>query len=206
MRRPGSSELAFFPLSAHSALSALSIAALGAALMGCGNPAVDARIAALGEENPNVEEGEFHRPGQPCTLCHSAYEGVDPEITVGGTIFASPAKEPGKLPVAVEGAEITLIDAEGVVKTVTTNCAGNFHLTKEQWNPSFPLQVEVRYPAPGAPNQQKPTPSMASRISRDGSCAGCHYGPPNQGTPGYVFCEEDPQVAFPVPVCGGGAQ
>ncbi|HLM76741.1 MAG TPA: hypothetical protein VK459_28770 [Polyangiaceae bacterium] len=198
MRRHGPSELALFTLSALS----IAVAVVGAA-SGCGNPAVDARIEALGEENPSVPESEFHRPGQPCVLCHSVYEGADPEITVGGTIFASPSKIAGELPVAVEGAEVTLIDAEGVVKTATTNCAGNFFLTKEQWNPSFPLQVEVRYPAPGAQEQQKPAPSMASRISRDGSCAGCHYGPPNQGSPGFVFCEEAPQVEFPVPKCVG---
>lgn len=176
---------------------------LGAASAGCGNPAVDSRIAALGEENPNVPPSEFHRPGQPCVLCHSVYEGAGPEITVGGTIFASPAKKAGELPVAVEGAEITLIDAEGVVKTTTTNCAGNFFLTKEQWNPSFPLRVEVSYPSPAAPTQLKPAPPMSSRISRDGSCAGCHFGLSNQGSPGYVFCEEFPAVEFPVPKCVG---
>ena len=147
MRRPGPSELALF------ALSGLSLAALGAAPLGCGNPAVDSRIEALGEENPNVPPSEFHRPGQPCVLCHSVYEAAEPEITVGGTIFASPAKNPGELPTAVEGAEISLVDAEGEVKSVTTNCAGNFFLTKEQWNPSFPLRVEVRYPSPSAPEQ-----------------------------------------------------
>ncbi|MCK6586691.1 MAG: hypothetical protein L6Q76_03795 [Polyangiaceae bacterium] len=200
MRRHGPKGLALI------SLSALSLAALGAALAGCGNPAVDARIEALGEEDPNVPEGPYHRPGQPCTLCHSVYGGEGPEITVGGTIFATPAKEPGKLPTAVEGAEVKLVDAEGEVKTVKTNCAGNFYLTKDEWNPSFPLQVEVRYPAPNAADQKKPAPPMSSRISRDGSCAGCQFGLPNQGSPGYVFCEEDPDVPFPVPKCVGGGE
>ncbi|HZF47081.1 MAG TPA: hypothetical protein VE093_00450 [Polyangiaceae bacterium] len=199
MRRQGRSRRALF----EAAFSVFSIAVLAAAPLGCGNPAVDARIEALGEENPNVPPSEFHRPGQPCVLCHSIYEAAGPEITVGGTIFGSPAKKQGELPVAVEGAEVTLTDAEGEVKSATTNCAGNFFFTKEQWNPSFPLRVEVRYPSPSASDQQKPAPPMSSRISRDGSCAGCHYGPPNQGTPGYVFCEESPAVEFPVPKCVG---
>jgi hypothetical protein len=179
-------------------LPSLALALLGA---GCGNPAIDSRIAALGEELPNVPPSEHHRPGQPCVLCHSTYEAAEPEISVGGTIFATPAKTADQLPVAVEGATITLIDAEGEVRTATTNCAGNFFLRKDEWNPSFPLRVEVSYPAPGGGT--KPAPPMSSRVSRDGSCAGCHFGPPNQGTPGYVFAEENPVVDFPVPKCVG---
>ena len=41
------------------------------------------------------------------------------------------------------------------------------------------------------------------RPEGNGSCAGCHFGPPNQGTPGYVFAEENPVVDFPVPKCVG---
>jgi hypothetical protein len=187
-------------------LDVLVLALFGAltfSLSACGNPAIDARIEALGEEKADVPPSEFHRPGQPCVLCHSTYEAAEPEITVGGTIFASPSKTLGVLPTAVEKATVTLIDAEGEVRTVTTNCAGNFFLTKEQWNPSFPLRVEVSYPAPGGGTQVKPAPPMSSRISRDGSCAGCHAGPVNQGTPGYVFCEENPVTPFPVPKCVG---
>lgn len=186
---------------------ALAAAALGALVAGCGNPAVDARLTALGEEKPGVEPSEFHRPGQPCVLCHSKYEGAHPEISVGGTIFGSPAKVKGELPVAVENAVVTLTDAEGVVRTATTNCAGNFFLTKEMWNPSFPLRVEVAYQAPGGDvGEMRPAPPMSSRINRDGSCGSCHNGLTSQGSPGFVFCEEAPEVPFKPPLACGGVQ
>jgi hypothetical protein len=187
-----------------SLLGVTLVGALVAFAAACGNPSIDTRIEVLGPEKAGVPPSEFHRPGQPCVLCHSTYEGASPEITVGGTIFATPTETAGVLPTAVEGAIVTLIDAEGDVMPVTSNCAGNFYLTKEQWNPSFPLRVELSYPAPGGTTLKPATP-MSSRISRDGSCGSCHDGPPNQGSPGYVFCEEDPMVPFEVPVCVGTA-
>src|SRR5262249_39649565 len=45
---------------------------------GCGNPAVDPKIAALGPEANGVPQGEFHRSGQPCLLCHGPYGGASP--------------------------------------------------------------------------------------------------------------------------------
>lgn len=181
-----------FPLLLSALISAFTAA--------CGNPAIDSRIAALGPEAEGIEPSEFHRPGQPCVLCHSEYEGADPEISVGGTIFGTPSKD-GSLPVVVEKAVVTLVDSEGEVRTTTTNCAGNFFLTKEQWNPSFPLKVEVNYPDPGDPTRMRPALPMQSRISRDGSCAGCHYGKRTQASPGYVFCEESPAAPFVAPAC-----
>lgn len=166
----------------------------------CGNRAIDSRIEALGPEAPGIAPSEFHRPGQPCVLCHSDYEGAEPEISVGGTIFGTPSKD-GSLPVVVEKAVVTLVDSEGEVRTATTNCAGNFFLTKEQWNPSFPLKVEVNYPDPADPTRIRPALPMQSRISRDGSCAGCHHGQRTQASPGFVFCEEAPKVPFTVPAC-----
>jgi len=55
MRRQGRSRRALF----DAAFSVFSIAVLAAAPLGCGNPAVDARIEALGEENPNVPPSEL---------------------------------------------------------------------------------------------------------------------------------------------------
>lgn len=184
----------------RSFAAASALAAAVALLPACGNPAVDSRIAALGGEAPNVKPSEFHRAGQPCALCHSAYGGDHPDISVGGTIFATPLQVAGELPTAVEGALVTLIDAEGLVKTLKTNCAGNFYVKREEWDPSFPLRVELSYPAPDGSGMKPATP-MSSRISRDGSCAGCHVGPRNQGSPGYVFCEEEPMTPFEVPSC-----
>jgi hypothetical protein len=173
----------------------LLAAALAAPLSGlaCGNPAVDVRIAALGEEKEGVPAGEHHRPGQPCVLCHSSYGGAEPIMTVGGTIFAGRVGD--RIP--ANGAEVTFIDAFGNRSPVaTTNCAGNFWLTEEQWNPGFPLLVEIVCKKDGGLEVRQ---SMATRIAREGSCAGCHEdGPANQGTAGRVYCADSP-AGFPPP-------
>ncbi len=146
----------------------------------CGNRVVDEKIADLGPEVSGVQPSEFHRPGQPCLLCHDEYLGRHPLMSVAGTIYAFPAD---KNPVPVKGATVTLTDAFGDQHTVGTNCAGNFHITTDDWQPAFPLRAEIEYPVPG---------------SLDGTCAGCHVGAPNQGSPGWVTCAEaDLNPPFP---------
>lgn len=169
-----------------SLMAALGVFAV--ALAGCGNPVVDSRIAALGEEDPNVAASEFHRAGQPCVLCHSEYEGASPELSIGGTVFATVADQ-----IPVNNVRVTLTDAVGETRTVPTNCVGNFHILKTEWNPQFPLQASVTYDLPsavaGMPPVVRQNP-MNSRISRDGSCATCHTGNRTQASVGWVFCEE----------------
>jgi hypothetical protein len=168
------------------------------ALAGCGNPVIDSRIEALGEEDPAVAASEFHRAGQPCVLCHSSYEGASPEMVIGGTVFATIADQ-----IPVEGVTIKLTDALGQTFTKPTNCVGNFFITTEEWNPAFPLRAEITYNVPGVPDPRQKT--MGSRISRDGSCATCHDGPRTQISAGWIFCEEaQPAPPFvAVPGCQG---
>jgi hypothetical protein len=157
--------------------------ALGLLAPACGNPVTDSQIDALGGETPGVEEGPFHRPGQPCLLCHNDYFGAEPSFIVGGTVFADlQSFKP------VENVEVVLTDSIGETRTAVTNCIGNFYITKESWNAQFPLAVEIRYPAgynaDGTPqtdadkNVVRKVKAMGSVISRDGSCATCHslYG------------------------------
>jgi hypothetical protein len=163
------------------------------AAVACGNPAIDQRIELLGEENPNVEPSEFHRPGQPCVLCHSAYEGADPPISIGGTIFADTEDT---LP--VENVEVVLTDAVGEQRVKSTNCIGNFFLTEEEWMPQYPVAAEIRYPlyddtgsvvenADGVPERRQKT--MDSFISRDGSCATCHTLDGRElNSTGWIYC------------------
>ena len=125
-------------LSAAAALLSLTT------MLGCGNPVVDIRVDQLGDENPNVEPGPYHRPGQPCVLCHSTYEGVSPEMSVGGTIFATPSKD-----TPVSGVKVTLIDSQGDSRTLVSNCIGNFYIEKEKWDPLFPLHAEIEFEVPG---------------------------------------------------------
>lgn len=153
--------------------------ALGLLAPACGNPVQDQEIEALGGETPGVPEGPFHRPGQPCLLCHNDYYGAAPSFVVGGTVFAGlDSFKP------VENVEVVLTDSIGETRTAVTNCIGNFYITKDSWNAQFPLAVEIRYPA-GYDAEGKPmtdakgaivqkVKAMGSVISRDGSCAHCH--------------------------------
>jgi hypothetical protein len=187
--------------------------ALGAAILaahagGCSDPLTDQRIAALGGEKPGVAPSEYHRAGQPCVLCHGDGGGVEPLITVGGTIFAKPD---GRLPVS--GAVVTLKDAAGHILQKTTNCVGNFYAVRSEWDPTFPVHVLVDYEDPSSTTVPKArrTSAMASHIAREPSCAGCHLDPGDstdsrsQLSPGRVFCSEDPNLFFPLldPSCPG---
>ncbi len=159
---------------------------------GCANPIQDAQIEQLGPEDPAVPASDIHRPGQPCLLCHGPYKGAEPEMTVAGTIYgyswdAAHSKDD---PIPVKDVIVEISDSFGTSPPVApkTNCAGNFYLTKEEWNPSFPLRVAIRYPVAGEEDGERV--SMGTRISRDGSCSACHEGKPNQGSPGWVFCTQ----------------
>jgi hypothetical protein len=185
------------------ALSLLALGALVAAgIAGCGNRAVDERIAALPDDG--MRPSEFHRAGQPCLLCHGEYGGDHPLMSVAGTIYAVPGVTDADKPLPVKGATVTLTDAFGDTFSADTNCAGNFFITADKWSPAFPLHAEVEYPVPGVDGSTKRV-VMATRIGRDGSCAGCHVGTPNQGSPGWVYCaaaQPDPPFPPQDPTCG----
>jgi hypothetical protein len=176
------------------------VSAVGA--VGCGNPVQDAKIDALPPEVVGVPEGEFHRPGQPCLLCHSDYGG-DPTFSVAGTIFAFDAKEATDEPVPVEGAVVTIYDTTGVPHTKATNCVGNFYFTADEWQPIFPLAVVVDADKPTKPASHAHV-TMDSRVNREGSCAGCHFLQRSQVSPGWVYLTSDHTIPFKVrPTCQG---
>jgi hypothetical protein len=190
--------------------SLLLSGALALAAAGCPSPYNDDRIEALGGECSDVPESEFHRVGQPCVLCHGDYADDSPAMSVAGTIFATRT-----LATPVEGVKIFLTDSQGKTFETQTNCIGNFHVETDQWEPAFPLHVEIECPNPD--DEEDPFRlSMGSRISRDGSCAGCHYGRPgfnaagerDYGSPGWVYCSElSPTNAYRVSEsCQGRSQ
>jgi hypothetical protein len=160
---------------------------------GCANPVVDDEIDALGDEPlPDLEDFQFHRAGQPCVLCHGEYEAEGPIMSVGGTIYRSKLSK-----VPVEAAKVRIWDAFGAFWETSTNCVGNFWVEKEDFDPAFPLHVEVAYKLEGE-DLLKAQP-MASRIGRDGSCAGCHQDipSPSQYSPGRVYASPDATDVFP---------
>jgi len=185
-------------------LAWLALAAASAILGGCGNPAVDARIEALGEETPGGPS-ENHRPGQPCVLCHSLYGGAEPEMSIAGTLYATPdmVQDPnsGALvpPPPVANATVILYDSFGDRREAKTNCVGNFYITSD-WQPIFPLYTEVEYDLPGSNPAQKKRTAMSSYIQREGSCNTCHLGDRNQGSAGRIYCLlTPPATPFEVP-------
>lgn len=175
-------------------------AALGGVFAACDNPVVDAKIEALGGEREGVEQSEYHRPGQPCVLCHSTYEGASPQMVIGGTVFS----DPGTFQRPVEDVDIVLYDAVGDVYTAKTNCIGNFYIEKGDRVPQFPLAAEIRCPTYSASGEKlvdamnrpiRKVISMNSWLSRDGSCATCHSLNGRQvDSVGWLYCNDPTEV------------
>ena len=165
--------------------------------VGCMSPVEDEQIAELGPEVDGLEEGEHHRYGQPCLLCHGGYKA--PLFAAGGTVFATPDAD-----IPVQSVVVTLTDATGDTISVPTNCAGNFFIDDAQWQPVFPLRAEIECTLPDGSKRRS---VMQTRINRDGGCASCHEkGGPTQTSPGQVYCADtQPEPAFAVaPNCPGG--
>ncbi|NUP13705.1 MAG: hypothetical protein HOW73_47320 [Polyangiaceae bacterium] len=179
----------------HSSFLAILLAS---ALPACESPVQDEAIDALGDEVEGVEESEFHRYGQDCLACHGGY-GDGPEWAFGGTIFATPGDD---IPVA--GAIITIVDADGQSLTRTSNCAGNFYVDAEVFEPAFPVHVEIECPLPDGSTRRN---VMGTRVNRDGGCASCHdRGEATFESAGQIYCsatQTNPPFEVP-PDCPGG--
>lgn len=154
-------------LAPKSAAARIIVAALamavGAASMSCTtDPVLDDAVEAQGNETENIPKGPLHRAGQRCTVCHQK-NGVasDSPFTLAGTVFAQPKRQVG-----VEGAEVRLTDADGTKHITKTNCVGNFFVKASEWEPKFPILVEI---AKGGVRR-----SMRSPIGRETDCASCH--------------------------------
>jgi hypothetical protein len=149
--------------------------------VGCADPVREQAVAALGGEDPGVEPGPLHRPGQPCLVCHDA---AGPSVfSLAGTVYARPE---GRVPVAKVTVE--LIDADGQAFKAVTNCAGNFLVRPEDYTPRYPLWVTL------AVGDQKI--DMESPVFRDGSCASCHGDPKGPASAGhaYFLLDENPDL------------
>ncbi len=186
------------PLVRHALPAALVVLALLAA---CSDPVPDGAISALGDENPTIPVGEYHRAGQPCVLCHdSSGPASDKPFAVAGTVFAQPNNAEG-----VDQATVAMTDTMGSVFTVKTNCVGNFFVPRGAWDPAFPIFVRVF--------KDGTTRTMQGQVGRERSCANCHKDALTQSdqltSKGHVYLYEDgdavpPNTDCPVnPVVGG---
>ncbi len=168
------------------ALVTLGLLVTAVAAGSCVDPVHDAQIKALGPEVAGVPQGEYHRAGQPCATCHEDTGPAKTVFSVAGTIFYGRERQIG-----AGNVQVLMVDSNGTIPPKTfTNCVGNFFLTKDQWDPAFPIYVDIQ--------QGTTTARMNSQISRESSCAGCHHDPPNYDTPGHIrLAESDALVKIP---------
>jgi hypothetical protein len=177
------------------AIASIIIAALTALLGSCGDPVHDGQVAALGGEAPGVPQGEFHRAGQPCGVCHGPDGPASLAFTLAGTVFAQQFPQA----VGVDVAQVLFVDDNQAHFNVNTNCVGNFFITANDWNPAFPVKAGVSVGGPPL--------LMQSHISREVSCANCHRDPPGLDSPGHIYTLSTPNPMNPScpvsPVAGG---
>ncbi len=167
--------------------AALFLAVIGA----CGDPVYDAQIKALGDEASNVPQGEFHRAGQPCELCHSSSGPASSHpFTIAGTVFAQQTTAIG-----VDGVTVAMTDTSGSSFVVQTNCVGNFFVRPGQWDPAFPVLVRIF--------KNGHTRTMQGQIGRERSCANCHKDPFSNyerlSSVGHVYLYSPDDVVPPPP-------
>jgi hypothetical protein len=186
----------------RSTMELVAVASAASLALSCASPVNDDAIEALGGELAGIKpETEWHRPGQPCLLCHGDYLADSPILLVAGTVFAAPTSA-----TFVNGAVVEVTNAQGNAITRTTNCTGNFFVEEdnpEGWIAAFPLFAAVTCPDPNGGEPRRVV--MGTRIGRDGSCAGCHLQTPSATSPGWVYCATtDPGYPKPTPAtCEG---
>ena len=138
------------------------------------DPVHQAGVDGLGPENPDLypPDSEFHRPGEPCALCHSNKGPADSVFALGGTIFWGPDDYNAR----VDNAYVRILDANKTRRCFVTNCNGNFYVKKEDFSRiTFPLLVSVeRTVKPGVDENTLVIRRMSSHIGREASCATCH--------------------------------
>jgi len=136
----------------------------------CFDPEHKDEVNALGGETNGVRTGPLHRPGQPCRVCHGGSGPGKPEFSIAGTIYANRDKGTPK-----PGVSVTITDVTGDHRTLTSNEAGNFYMSIDQWSPTFPVNVNLAFDGL-TPAELKSQLQMQTPIGRNGGCGFCHYG------------------------------
>jgi len=139
---------------------AMAVVAPGVA---CTNPVEDFAVRGAGPEKDGVPEGEFHRAGQQCSACHKEGGKSKKPFILSGTIFTQASR-----PIGLDQASVQITDAGGGKYKATTNCVGNFFVTKEDFGRDLQFSILVRVVREGRSR------SMGSQIGRAADCAFCH--------------------------------
>lgn len=151
------------------------------------DPVHSATVDGLKDEKPELYpvESEYHRPGEPCALCHSEKGPAESVFVLGGTVFWGPDDYNAR----VDNAYVRILDANKTKACYVTNCNGNFYVKKEDFSKiTFPLLVSVeRAVAPGKDENTLVIRRMVGHIGRESSCATCHIqGLRDYGSPGQI--------------------
>lgn len=146
--------------------------------LACTNPVHSEAIDALGPE-VGEDEGDEHRPGQPCLVCHGGLGPGEPDFSFGGTVYETAGSTAPAANVVV-----TIKDAKGREISRTTNDVGNFYVRREELDPTFPATVKL---ARGKEGEE-----MASSIGGTGSCADCHVGAGSRSKMPRVYMKRSP--------------
>lgn len=163
----------------------LPLVACVAALAACGfDPVHDNAVAALGgSEGPYPAEGQFHRRGQPCALCHSSKGPASSEFLLGGTVFLGTCDDPSNKATCnrapAGNAHVRIRSATGATRCFVTNAAGNFFVRKEAW-------TDFEFPYLATVERDGNVRIMGSHAAREGSCAGCHKSSAGSDSPGQI--------------------
>jgi mono/diheme cytochrome c family protein len=202
---------------AHHSLPALvAVLAAASAFSACStDPVHDDEVSALGPEAANIPQGQYHRAGQACVVCHGPEGPANTQFSIAGTVFFGPAVN--SPPVGVGNVTVQLEDDSQSKFSVTTNCVGNFWVKPSDWSPAFPVLVSIAGNPEGTALQQ----TMQSHIGRDPSCGDCHGYATNLNyfeTPGLIHlastddpkymgdpsCAATPFPNTPIPFAAGG--
>ncbi len=139
----------------------------------CGTPAQpvpEVLGCATGARWTGGNEGSSAmQPGMACQACHVT---KGPATQFAGTVYGAPSQE--NLCNGARGVTVTLTDARGVVFTVISNGAGNFHAEPlEGFTPPYRAQVSL-----GDRTRSMATPQTS------GDCNACHT---ERGSPGRIL-------------------
>ena len=184
----------------HHRFTLFATRGLGVALVACVayggsscnlDPVHRAGVNNLGGEQADLypPETEFHRPGEPCALCHSAAGPASNTFVLAGTVFWGPDNYQRR----VDQAYVRVGGPDKTTKCFVTNCNGNFFVRPEDYpNLKFPLLISVeRVNNPGGPGPDAEKSikirRMTSHIGREPSCGTCHIlGLRDFGSPGQI--------------------
>lgn len=164
------------PLSRRSRLlaGAALVAAASAATSCRLDPVHSSAVSILGPEDDTLypPESEYHRPGEPCALCHSDKGPADRKFVLGGTVFWGPDDYGAR----VDNAYVRILDANKTKRCFVTNCNGNFYVDAKDFSKiTFPILVSVeRTVDPGNDESTLAIRRMSGHIGREASCATCH--------------------------------